>query len=342
MPVMVGIAASVLGLICLGLAIVRLVRIARAEPVLRVPLVAEQYVSLPAGVMQLNVEGPHLTTKFAGLSYALIDRASGSEVPLSTVWLRTRTSGMQRARLSICRFELATAGAYVLRVAGFDATTSYADCALVVNQPASIALPIAIVGIVLSAALVIGGIVMTALSVRDAPFDPDKVPLSSLPEAPASGGRQLRSDRTAAPVWREVRWDPGRLRLEVPADWNERKQHASELDLRPPTQQATFVRVRVSTAPDISPEDFLKVARVQAASRLAGSRIVGYSVKSLGSASGVLSFERGKEDTKEQLVWTSIVPGTSQIITIFLGAATENFAQAEPVLGAILESMRIE
>lgn len=193
--------------------------------------------------------------------------------------------------------------------------------------------------IILSAALVIGGIVMTALSFRD--FDPDQVPLSSLPEAPASGGRQLRSDRTVVAAWRELRWAPGRLRLEVPADWNERRNDGSELDLRP-NLQTTFVTAQLSSATKMTPEDFLRVARVQAASRLAASRIVGYSVKTLGAASGVLSFERSKDDTKEQLVWTSLVPGTNQVITIFLGAATENFAQTEPVLGAILESMRIE
>jgi hypothetical protein len=101
--------------------------------------------------------------------------------------------------------------------------------------------------------------------------------------------------------------------------------------------------VRGSSAPEQTPNDFLRVARLQAASRFAAARIVGYSVKKLGAASGVLSFERSKDDTKEQLTWTSLLPGTNnQLITISLGAASDDFAQTEPVLGAIVDSIRIE
>lgn len=198
-----------------------------------------------------------------------------------------------------------------------------------------------IAAIILSAATLIGGIVLVATAGRAPSTDRDQIPLSALPEAPASGGRQLRADRGAAAEWREVRWAPGAVRLEVPSDWRERSNDAAALDLRP-ADLTTFVRMKVGPSPAIAPEDFLRAARVQAASRLAGSRIVGYSVRTLGAASGVLSFERGKEDTKEQLVWTGIVPGKNQLLTIFLGSASASFAQVEPVLGAILESIRIE
>jgi hypothetical protein len=199
-----------------------------------------------------------------------------------------------------------------------------------------------IVLVLIASALMIGGIVLAVLAFKgEVHMDPETRSVASLPDVPASGGRQLRADRGAVLSWRELHWPSGRLRLDVPQDWREQSNDASRLDLHP-VDQATFVNVRVSPAPELTPDDFLRAAALHAAGRLAASRITGYKVKTLGRATGVLTFEGSKEDTSQRLTWTAIAPDPKQLITISLGAPSAGFERIEPVLGAILESVRID
>jgi hypothetical protein len=78
--------------------------------------------------------------------------------------VRTRVSDWHRVRLAVQRFDLPAAGTYVLQIAGLGSAVTYDDCAVVFTRPLPATFPLAIVAIVLSGFLIVGGIVVTALA----------------------------------------------------------------------------------------------------------------------------------------------------------------------------------
>ena len=102
------------------MSIARLVRLARQPELARAPIAETASVTFAdAGPVELALEGPHLTTLFRGLDFALAD-AAGRLVPLRKLWFRSSTSGLARVRLALYGADVPHPGAYTVRVTGID------------------------------------------------------------------------------------------------------------------------------------------------------------------------------------------------------------------------------
>jgi len=108
----------VLSVFLLTVTIRSVARTMRRAVVAVVPLCAEQTLTLEsAGEYELHAEGKRFSRDFGWLDFTLTD-SSGTSVPLHTVWLRTHSSSVSRARLLLRKFTAATSGQFTLRVQG--------------------------------------------------------------------------------------------------------------------------------------------------------------------------------------------------------------------------------
>lgn len=106
-------------LIFVLLMVKRLIDVQRSSLLASVPLVAEQEIALDAtGPMLLHGEGLRFTRAFGGLEYRLIGLSDNRDVPLNGIWLKSSSSGVSKARLSLRSFDLARAGHFRLTVRG--------------------------------------------------------------------------------------------------------------------------------------------------------------------------------------------------------------------------------
>ena len=152
---------AILAAIALSFAIPALVRRARIDALATLPVAPEQRVELLAGDVILHLSGRLGTTKFASLSFELIDAAGGT-VPSRIVVMRSRRSvGLFGVLLAVRRFRVPAAGSYKFRVTGITADRDYSDCRLVFARPQDAGLVLSVIGVVLSAVLLI---VCTVLS----------------------------------------------------------------------------------------------------------------------------------------------------------------------------------
>jgi hypothetical protein len=102
----------------LGLCIRSEIRLVKEAKLLSVPLVAEQTVEfLEARRVVLCIEGPRLSTRFAGLSYELTT-GDGAPVEGRAAWFGARTTGVKWVRFEVRVYEIPHPGRYVLRVQG--------------------------------------------------------------------------------------------------------------------------------------------------------------------------------------------------------------------------------
>ncbi len=151
---------------CLGVAllvwcIVSVVRVVRAAVLVRLPLLKEQTLifSRPGPVV-LCAEGPRFTTRFAGLSYEMVSE-DGMAVPVRTTWFHATTSGFSTARMEVRRFSVPQTGNYTLRVSGLGgAKAGDEKHQLVFVKPHLPAVVAHVLGIILSAGLTIGSLVL--------------------------------------------------------------------------------------------------------------------------------------------------------------------------------------
>jgi hypothetical protein len=153
------------GLAALGLLVataVSLVRTVRGSVVTRVPVRAEQRVTLDrAGELALSYEGSMLSRGPAGLRFALTG-ADGAAVPLHGVLFRTRVSSFRRTRMELYDFTLRAPGAYVLRVEGLG-PAEYGGDAIVFSRRFGAALVGHVLALVVLGAAFIGSMVATGL-----------------------------------------------------------------------------------------------------------------------------------------------------------------------------------
>jgi hypothetical protein len=168
---------------------------------------------------------------------------------------------------------------------------------------------------------------------------------SRTPVADARGGRAIRADpRRLAPA-QEVVWPVLRMRVRVPDDWLVRKVSETELDLRHPTMPSTFLVGRATPMP-AGPtfDDYLDAHVTHAREQLETQVIDGYSTKRIGAVPGVLTIERRQAGAIGTITWTGFQPAAigSLSVTLLAGAAGDDFARDETLLGAILESISFE
>jgi hypothetical protein len=113
-------------LMCVAALLLRLficseVRLVKEAKILSVPLVEQQEVEFQeAGRAVLCIEGPQLSRRFAGFSYAL-STADGVPVEGRAAFFRARTTRFSWARLELRVYEISHPGRYVLLVQGLRA-----------------------------------------------------------------------------------------------------------------------------------------------------------------------------------------------------------------------------
>lgn len=150
----------VAGLALLGGAILIVVSLGERNRLCVLPLTERQTVTLDeGGRVALWVEGPLLTTRFAGLSFELAG-SDGSEVKGRQNWFPLSSSGLSRGRALKRLFTVPRAGSYTLRIAGLGATQpSDENHQIVLMRPLLVKTIGCVLGIVLGAGLVIGSLV---------------------------------------------------------------------------------------------------------------------------------------------------------------------------------------
>jgi len=157
------IAAAIAGAFLLFFSVAGLLRVIREAEVLRVPARTDQMVSFQEpGSYVLHVSHPRLSTALRNASYSLRS-AAGQEVKSSPSIFRTTVSGVSSVRISVRNFEIAQPGSYRLVVSGVAPDADLSRNELVFTRPFGAALFARIVGTIAGAALLIGGVVLTAL-----------------------------------------------------------------------------------------------------------------------------------------------------------------------------------
>lgn len=349
--VAVPVAGIVAGVLLSVLAVTRLVRLARQPELARVPVAGRSPVTFAeAGRAELALEGPFLTTRFRGLGFALRD-AAGLPVRLRRLWIRPSSGGVSRTRRSLYGCEIPRPDTYTLEVTGIDPASDYGRCAVVFVRPVAAGVAVTVVSLLASVGLTAAGIatagaLLFGTSAPDAPDDPRPAARTDRVTIPESrGGRALASDPGRLGVPLDIVWPVLRMRVRVPADWAVRKLDTTEIDLRDPRTPSTFLTGRVSPMP-AGPtfDDYLDAHVTHARDRLASRLIDGYATKRIGAVPGVLTLERRGDGGLHTITWTGFQPAAvgSLSVTLLAGAAAEDYARDEPLLGAIFESISFD
>ena len=163
MPTEAFVAIAGAGAVLLGWSIRRLVAVVRSSILVRVPVLAEQDVTLAqAGTVVLCIEAPHFGTQFAGVDFAMRDSA-GRDVPSAPIVFRAKVSGFSRVRLSVRSFDIARPGRYRLVANGIAPGRDMSEAAVVLTRPFVGAMVLWILGTTLGGMALIGGTVLTSL-----------------------------------------------------------------------------------------------------------------------------------------------------------------------------------
>ena len=176
-----------------------------------------------------------------------------------------------------------------------------------------------------------------------APPPPGPSEPAANPGATATGGRVLRKDADTA-GWAEVAWPEQPIRFKVPADWKQLSLIRREAEFRPEDRSAYFVANATFFDQKIPYESLFTSMLQKLANQLERGEILGYARKDLGRAQGFLELQQ-RGDGQTTAVWTGYFDdekyGTVSL-TVLLGAPTPaEFDKAEPVLGAILETIQV-
>lgn len=157
------VGAMALGAVVLGFSIKSLLALLRDAEVARVPGAVEQTVAFKEpGTYVLHVEQPRLNTALHSAGFSLRD-ARGSEVRSTAVIFHTTKSGFSTASISVRSFDVERAGSCRLVVSGVRADADLSRVELIFTRPYAAAMVLRILGIVVGAACLIGGLVFTAL-----------------------------------------------------------------------------------------------------------------------------------------------------------------------------------
>ena len=164
LPWLAGLLA-ILGLALLVGSIRNLIRMLKASELARLPLREEQTLNFSeAGPVVLCMEGPMLSRRFAHLSFAL-QTEFGEDVPGSKHWFRGKSSGFSKARIQLQTHRLPHPGRYRLRIESLgEPQPNDAEHAIVFTKPHLAATVGYILSILLASWLLIGGIVICALT----------------------------------------------------------------------------------------------------------------------------------------------------------------------------------
>lgn len=161
----IGPLMFLVGAVMLACMIFSLLGVIRRARLLTVPLVPRQeFKFAEAGQVVLCTEGPHLSRRFAGLKYELTE--DGRPVEGRRAVFRSRTSGFSSARTEAKVFEIPSPGSYTLLIRGLSPDTQPdQEHRIVFMKPHLGRSILHVLGIIVAAALLIGGIVLFGLRV---------------------------------------------------------------------------------------------------------------------------------------------------------------------------------
>lgn len=144
--------------------IIGLVRLGAASHLVTLPLLEQQPVRFSeAGQVALSLEVPRLSKRFSELTFELVS-PDGRSLSGSTAWLHARTSGVATIKLELLVFTLQAPGQYLLRVKNLGSAGEEDGKHRIVFSKPHLPRTIGfILGIVLSAGLMIGSLVLFIL-----------------------------------------------------------------------------------------------------------------------------------------------------------------------------------
>jgi hypothetical protein len=351
--ILAALAGTVVGFALALAMLARFVQLSRQSEVARAPIAAEHDVGFGEhGPVELAIEGPFFGTRLRGLAFTLLD-PGGRPLPLEPLWLGGSSGGVTRARLSLHRVAIPAPGRYGLRIAGIAPGVDYTDCAIVFVRPRGrgVATTVATLVVAVTLTAASGAIVAARLQSRT---PPEPAPVASAPVAAraidppvvdAHGGRPLAADPARLDGAQEIEWPGARLRARVPRDWEVQKLTQTAIDVRDPASPSTSFVGRASPMPaGPTAAEYLRAQVEHAASALAARRIEGYATRRLGIIAGVTTIERPANGASVLVTWTGFASavGGAVSVKVLLGAAAADFESDEGLLGAILDSIRIE
>lgn len=148
----------------LAICIVGLVRLGDRSQLFTLPFIEQQMVQLSdAGWVDLSLEGPRFSSRFSELAFELLS-PDGTRMSSRSSWFHARTSGMSTVRMELVSFQIPSAGQYTLRIRNLgtarDGDTGHR---VVLSKPHLPRMVGYVLGVVLSAALLIGSVVLFSL-----------------------------------------------------------------------------------------------------------------------------------------------------------------------------------
>ena len=144
--------------------IIGLVRLGAASHFITLSLLEQQSVQFnEAGRVALSLEGPRLSKRFSELTFELVS-PDGKSLSGRTAWLHSRTSAMATIKMELLVFTLPAPGQYLLRVKNLGAAREEDQGLRIIFSKPHLPQTIGfILGIILSAGLMIGSIVLFIL-----------------------------------------------------------------------------------------------------------------------------------------------------------------------------------
>ena len=148
----------------LAFTILGLVRLGAASHLASLPLLEQQPVQFSeAGRVALSLEGPRLSKRFRELTFELVS-PDGKSLFGRTAWLHSRTSGMSTIKMELLTFTLQAPGLYILRVKNLGAGRGEDQGLRIIFSKSHLLQTVSLIlGIILSAGLMIGSIVLFIL-----------------------------------------------------------------------------------------------------------------------------------------------------------------------------------
>ncbi len=157
----ISVPAFILSVILLVRCIAGVVQTEKQTRLLNVPLLDRQEIDLnEQGRMVLCMEGPVLSRRFANLEYELTG-PDGRAVESRPALVRSSTTGLSKAIMELRVYEIAQPGRHVFEIRGLgNEKTSDAEHRMIFTRPHLARSMAYVIGIVFSAALTIGSLVL--------------------------------------------------------------------------------------------------------------------------------------------------------------------------------------
>ena len=153
------LSAALLAFFCIDL-----VRLGDRARLASLPLLEQQTVRISeAGRVVLSLEGPRLSKRFAELTFDLVS-PEGAVLAARTTWFHASSRGVSTVRMELLSFSLDRPGEYVLRARNLGAARDEdSRHRIVLSRPQLPRMAGLVLGIILSAGLLIGSVVLFVL-----------------------------------------------------------------------------------------------------------------------------------------------------------------------------------